>query len=210
MLNDWIPVSLPISEQMVVYKNQAEKRPVIEITRTFASHGMHESSLHLPLHTGTHVDYPLHALEGGKCSSDYRRFPLTFLALVVDLTSDPRPSIDLEQIRDLALEGVEAVLFKTMAKKPATFDPHFPGLTAEAAVWLARFPLLFVGTDQLGIERGQPGHPTHIQLLQRDILIIEGLELSRISGGRRRFAAFTASIQGVEAEPVLAFALPEH
>ena len=56
MLNGGIPVSLPINEEMVVYTNQDDKRPVIETTRTFASHGMHESSLHLPLHTGTHVD----------------------------------------------------------------------------------------------------------------------------------------------------------
>ena len=209
MLNNWTSVSLPISEEMVVYKDQDDKRPLIETTRTFASHGMHESSLHLPLHTGTHVDYPLHALEGGKCSSDYRRFPLTFLALVVDLTPAPHTTIALDQVRYLALEGVEAVLFKTMVEPAASFDPQFPGLTSEAAAWLARSPLLFVGTDQLGLERGQPGHPTHVQLLERDILIIEGLELSRISGGRRRFAAFTPGIRGVEAEPVLVYALPE-
>ena len=208
MLNGWQPVSLPISEQMVVYKNQKDKRPVIETTRTFASHGLHESSLHLPLHTGTHVDYPLHAIEGGKCSSDYERFPLTFVALVVDLTPAPQPTIGLDLVRDLNLDGVEAVLFKTMTAPPAVFDPHFPGLKAEAAAWLAAFPLLFAGTDQLGIERGQAGHPTHKQLLARDILIIEGLELSRIAAGRRRFAAFTPGIRGVEAEPILVYALP--
>lgn len=208
MLNGWIPVSLPISEDMVVYKNQDDKRPVIETTRTFASHGMHESSLHLPLHTGTHVDYPLHAIEGGKCSSDYQRFPLNFLALVVDLSPVQRTAIYLDQVRDLPLEGVEAVLFKTMARPAAAFDPQFPGLTAEAAAWLARLPLLFVGTDQLGLERGQPGHPTHRHLLARDILIIEGLELSRLSGGRCRFVAFTPGIHGVEAEPLLVYALP--
>ena len=141
MLNNWTPVSLPISEEMVVYKDQDDKRPLIETTRTFASHGMHESSLHLPLHTGTHVDYPLHALEGGKCSSDYRRFPLTFLALVVDLTPAPHTTIALDQVRDLALEGVEAVLFKTMVEPAASFDPQFPGLTSEAAAWLAGKPL---------------------------------------------------------------------
>jgi arylformamidase len=61
----------------------------------------------------------------------------------------------------------------------------------------------------LGLERGQPGHPTHRHLLARDILIIEGLELSRLSGGRCRFAAFTPGIHGVEAEPLLVYALPD-
>ena len=204
----WLPVSLPISENMAVYKNLDEKRPRIENTRDFASHGMVEHTLHLPLHTGTHVDYPLHAMPGGKCSSDYQRFPLRFTAHILDLSQAPPTAIGLAQVRDLDLAGVEAVFFKTRSQPLATFDPRFPWLDAEAAEWLADRPLLFAGIDQPGIERNQPGHPTHRRLLARDILIIEGLDLSQIPGGKRQFAAFTLGLQGVEAEPVLIFALP--
>jgi len=205
MLN-WTSVSLPITEQMAVYKNLAEKRPVIETTRTFSGKGMHESTLHLPLHTGTHVDYPLHAIAGGKCSSEYERFPVEFLGYVVDLADSPPERIGLEQVRDIPMQGVEAVFFKTLNAPLNEFDPLFPWLTGEAAAWLARHPLLFVGIDQPGIERSQPDHETHIQLLSRDILIIEGLDLSPIKDGFRRFAAFTLGIRGVEAEPVLLYA----
>lgn len=204
MIN-WISVSQPITEQMAVYKDLAEKRPVIETTRTFSGKGMHESTLHLPLHTGTHVDYPLHAIPGGKCSSDYERFPVEFLGYVVDLADAPPERIGLEQVRDIPMQGVEAVFFKTRKAPLQVFDPLFPWLTGEAAAWLAQHPLLFAGIDQPGIERSQPGHETHIQLLSRDILIIEGLDLSPIDDGCRRFAAFTLGIQGVEAEPVLLY-----
>ena len=42
MLN-WIPVSQAIHEGMAVYRDNPEKRPVIETSREFAVHGMHES-----------------------------------------------------------------------------------------------------------------------------------------------------------------------
>jgi arylformamidase len=112
MLN-WISVSLPITEQMAVYKNLVEKRPVIETTRTFSGkEGMHESTLHLPLHTGTHVDYPLHAIADGKCSSDYERFPVEFLGYVVDLSAAPPERIGLEQVRDIPMQGSRSRVFQ--------------------------------------------------------------------------------------------------
>ncbi len=207
-MRHWNSVSLPITEQMAVYKNLAEKRPVIETTRSFSGNGgMHESTLHLPLHTGTHVDYPLHAIPGGKSSSDYERFPVEFSGWVVDLADAPPECIGLEQVRDIPMQGLEAVFFKTLRSPLEIFDPSFPWLTGEAAAWLMQYPLLFVGIDQPGIERSQPGHETHIRLLSRDILIIEGLELSLIKDGLHRFAAFTLGIRGVEAEPVLLYAL---
>ncbi|WP_448873374.1 cyclase family protein [Desulfobulbus propionicus] len=206
MLN-WISLSLPIRETMAVYKNLAEKRPRIETTRNFRQHGMHESTLHLPLHTGTHVDYPLHAMDGGKCSSDYQRFPLEFTALVVDLCPEPPSAITLDLVQTLPMKSVDAVFFRTLEQPLKEFDPLFPGVTDEAAAWLCEYPLLFVGIDQLGIERAQPGHPTHIRLLEKDILIIEGLDLSHLAdGGRYRCRALTLGIEGVEAEPVLIYA----
>ena len=208
MLN-WINLSLPISEGMAVYKNLEEKRPAIENTRSFAAHGMHESTLHLPLHTGTHVDYPLHALPSGKNSSDFHCFPAEFTALVLDLADSPPPCIDLTLVRHLPLEGVEAVFFKTRKTILTEFDPLFPWLSGEAAAWLATLPLKFVGIDQPGIERNQPAHETHTHLLQKDILIIEGLDLSRIGSGPRTIRAFTLGIQGVEAEPVMIYASPD-
>lgn len=202
-----IPISLPITMGMVVYKNTEEKRPVIETTRDFQRHGMHESTLHLPLHTGTHVDYPLHAIKGGKCSSDYDVFPIFFKAIVLDLTVKPTEKIGIDQLKDIDYKGVDAVFFKTIKSPLITFDFEFPWLDSEAALWLSQFPLIFVGTDQPGIERNQPGHETHIQLLEKDILVLEGLNLSDLKAGIYPFEAHTLHIENVEAEPVVIYAL---
>ena len=124
-------------------------------------------------------------------------------------TPAPPAPIGLDQVHGLDLEGVQAVLLKTRTEPLLTFDPDFPWLDAEAAAWLANHPLLLVGIDQLGIERNQPDHATHISLLARDILIVEGLDLSRIPGGRRQLAVFTLGLRDVEAEPILVYALPD-
>lgn len=204
-----IPLSLPIAMGMVVYKNRAEKRPVIETTRDFQRHGMHESTLHLPLHTGTHVDYPLHAIDGGKTSSDYQVFPIRFKAAVLDLTTEHWEKIGLAQLEGIDFKGIDAIFFKTLKSPLKTFDFEFPWLDSEAASMLSQLPLKFVGTDQPGIERNQPGHETHIQLLAKDILIFEGLDLSNMMAGVYTVEAYTLQIENVEAEPVAVYALDE-
>ena len=207
----WLPLSVPITSQMTVYKNIEDKRPQIENTRNFQAHGIYESTLHLPMHTGTHIDYPLHAVEGGKISSDYSLFPAFFKAYVLDLsentTGKKLESIGLEHLQSLNLSDVEALFFKTLNEPMNQFDFEFPRLNKEGAAYLSTLPLKFVGIDQLGIERNQPDHMTHISLLSQDVLIIEGLNLTPLETGVYDFAAFSLGVEGVEAEPLMVYAL---
>lgn len=208
---NWLPLSVPISSQMTVYKNIESKRPQVENTRNFEAHGIYESTLHLPMHTGTHIDYPLHAIEGGKVSSDYSLFPAFFKAYVLDLsentTGKKLESIGVEHLKNLDLSDVDAIFFKTLREPMTQFDFEFPWLNQEGAAYLSTLPLKFVGIDQLGIERNQPDHMTHISLLSQDILIIEGLNLTALNSGLYDFTAFTLSVEKVEAEPLMVYAL---
>ena len=61
-----------------------------------------------------------------------------------------------------------------------------------------------MGTDGLGIERGQENHETHKILLGNDIHIIEGLNLFEIVSGEYTLIALPIKIEGVEASPVRA------
>lgn len=207
----WLSLNMPLTRDIPVYKNIESKKPQIENTRNFKEHGIYESTLHLPMHTGTHIDYPLHAIEGGKTSSDYNLFPAHFKAFVLDLTDDKfgssLESIGPEHLKNLDLSGVEAIFFKTMKLPMKAFDFEFPWLNREGAKVLAQLPLKFVGIDQLGIERNQPDHETHITLLSRDILIVEGLNLSQLQTGIYEITAVTLGVEGVEAEPLVVQAL---
>lgn len=197
-------LSVPIYRDMVVYKDKIEKKPVINHKDNFKDNGIFESDIILPLHTGTHIDYPLHVIEGGKNSSDYDINGKTYKGYIFD-TSDriKNKIISLESIKDIGFQGIEAIFFKTKKQNLDYFDFEFPYLDREASKWISNFNIKFVGIDQLGIERSQPSHETHHNLLENDILIIEGLDLSDIEEGFYEFTFFTIQIKDVEAEPII-------
>lgn len=202
-----IDISMPIAPDMPVYKNRAEKTPRWLVERTFETDGFRESALWLNLHTGTHVDAPLHFIEGGGdiASIPPERFVGT--CRVLD-ASGPREAVTSETLESLSLEGVEFLLFKTrnsLEDRPLSFVY----LEASAARILAGLPLKAVGIDALGIERDQPGHPTHRLLLEKGILIIEGLDLRRVSPGDYGILVMPLPIAGGEAAPARAFLVRE-
>ena len=64
-----------------------------------------------------------------------------------------------------------------------------------------------VGIDSLGIERDQPGHPTHRILFSAGILILEGLRLEHVPAGEYLMVAAPLKITQAEAAPVRAVLL---
>ena len=64
-------ISMTIEEGMQVYKNREEKRPRIIVERDFKSGSTYESRLEFNLHTGSHIDAPLHMLENGETIASY-------------------------------------------------------------------------------------------------------------------------------------------
>lgn len=194
-------LSIPIYSDMVVYKNLPEKKPVIINDKNFKEHGVFESSILLPLHTGTHIDYPLHIIENGKNSSDYNFSNVFYNGYVFDLTNVK--VITEELVKKLPLDDISVLFFKTKNNIEDKFDFEFTYLDKQAAKYISDSNLRFVGIDQLGIERAQPNHETHISLLEKDILIIEGLNLCDVEEGFYKFIFFTFHIQNVEAEPII-------
>ena len=61
-----LDISMPITENMNVYKDNAAKRPVITLASDFSTGSTHETKIEMNVHTGTHIDMPLHILENGK------------------------------------------------------------------------------------------------------------------------------------------------
>ena len=89
--------TMPISPTMPTYKERVEKRP----THTWASRlpqdSANESVYQLNLHTGTHLDAPLHMMMNGKTTAD--ALPLESL-IVRAKVNDLRSVDDKEGIQD--------------------------------------------------------------------------------------------------------------
>ncbi len=59
-------ISMTIKKDMLVYKGKDEIRPRLSTVRDFSQGDAHESELQMNVHTGTHVDAPLHMLQDGE------------------------------------------------------------------------------------------------------------------------------------------------
>ena len=201
-------ISMTIQPDMMVYKNQASKRPVHVVERKIPPDTINESMLTLNLHTGTHIDSPFHITADG--------YPTEFLDLeklvtrcrVVDLTA-VTDGITQADLLDLKIEPGEFLLFKTRNSFSESFDPDFIYLKADGAAFLAERRIKGVGIDSLGIERAQPGHETHLALLTREIIIIEGLRLKDVPAGEYELIALPLKIRDADGAPMRAILISE-
>jgi len=207
---------MTIAEDMPVYKDDQAKRPVFSVTRDFQNSSAYETRLELDLHTGTHIDMPLHFIPGGDSSEKWDIDGMFTRCTVLDFTdleTDVISKKDLEQkIREFDNHsGVfgrkKTLLLKTKNSMKETFDTRFTYLDKTGAAYLTEKKIAGVGIDALGIERDQPGHETHKTLLEAGIWIIEGLRLNEVPQGSYILAILPLKIKGVEAVPVRAVLL---
>lgn len=200
---DWIDVSMNISPKMMVYKNREEKKPVFKESASFDKDGVYETDIKMNLHSGTHIDFPLHTLENGHDSTSFDFMKLVCNVKVFDLTHVEQ-SITKGDIDSLSIGESDFILFKTKNSYEQSFNFEFIYLAEDAAEYLANKNIVGVGIDGLGIERNQEGHPTHNILLGKDIIILEGLRLKEVEHDSYKMICLPLKIDGVEALPVRA------
>lgn len=197
-------ISRPLREGMAVYKNKDFKQFKRRIDSTYEKSHCNESSVvQWNLHAGTHVDAPLHMLDGGAPMAGMDLAACFGKALLVDC-SDVEEIIGLERVRDLPLKKGDRVLFRTRNSSEEEYNPKFVYLSAEAAEHLAEVGVVLVGIDAMSVERDQPTHPAHDALLSRNIVILEDVRLAGIEPGEYELIALPISIPEAEAAPVRA------
>ena len=202
-------ISMAIAPNMQVYKNKTENKPTLQVNRDFGSSSAYESALAMHMHTGTHMDAPLHMIEGGKTIDQTDLSKVVTWCKVLDLTA-AADCITKSDLQSKQIEPGDFVLLKTRNSLQEEFDNSFVYLEKSGAQFLADRGVIGVGIDSLGIERAQPNHETHIALLGSDIPILEGLRLAHIEAGRYFLLAVPLSIAGAEAAPVRALLLDEN
>ena len=178
-------VTVPIRSGMPIYEGDPPVK--IEAASALAKgDSANVSFLQLGAHTGTHVDAPAHFIEGAVKIDSLPLDVLVGPARVIHVPED-RTEIDSEFLSSCDLEGVERILFRTRNSKfwnGEGFRKDFTHLLPEAAEMLVNRGVQLVGTDYLSIEKFHSGHHrTHIALLSRGVIIVEGLNLSEVPAG---------------------------
>jgi arylformamidase len=164
------------------------------------------SRIEMGAHTGTHVDAPYHFLMDG---SKVDTLPLDILIgqAVVVLIHDQVNVLDRTAIRKAHIpDGAERVLFKTRnsaywAADGAAFQTSFVGIDATGAQTLVEMGIKLVGIDYLSISPYKNSRPTHQILLAEKIVIIEGLDLSKVDPGVYQLICLPVKLGGAEGAP---------
>ena len=195
-------VSVPIREGMITYPGdpQIKMERVVSIEEGGVAN---LTRLDFGVHTGTHVDAPLHFIDQGL---GVDALPLeVFLGPceVVDATD-----ADGEIAADAVPDGVERVLFKTRNSELwdlAGFDESFVRIGLPAARRLVENRVRLVGIDYLSV--GEP--KTHETLLGAGIAAIEGLDLRGIEPGPYSLACLPLRIVDSDGAPARAVLIRE-
>ena len=196
-------ISMEISYEMPVYKGRAEKRPIFKVDSDFKSGSSYETRLDMNLHTGTHLDAPLHMIEGEKNLDSFNLDKVITKCRVIDLT-DAVEKISKVHLETKKIQTGDFILLKTQNSTENILENDFIYLDETGAEYLRDKKIKGVGIDALGIERAQPGHETHKILFNAGIVIIEGLKLDEVDEGEYFLFAAPLKIKGVEASPVRA------
>ena len=166
------------------------------------------SRMSIGVHTGTHVDAPLHFLTGG---NGVESLPLNILigrAYVLNL-----PDADIITASVLKQSSIPTetnrLIIKTrnsqyLEQKDPVFRTGFVGISADGAEFLVGLGIKLIGIDYLSVAPYKQSRPTHEILLKSDVVIVEGLDLSNITQGQYTLYCLPLKIAGCDGAPARA------
>lgn len=181
-----IDVTRPVRDGMPVYPGDP---PVsVRLVRSRAAGEPADvTRIDLGAHTGTHVDAPVHYLDGGTGVD----------ALPLDVLVGPAVLVDARRAgRVLDAAWVDA----RVPRGPRRLLMRVAGedcLTPAAARALVDLGVRLVGVDRMSVG----GADTHRTLLHAGVVILEGLALDGVAAGDYRLLCLPLLLQGADGAP---------
>ena len=180
-------ITVPLTNEMATYPGD----PGVQITDWYSlANGDPANVTHLNFgaHTGTHLDAPAHFIAGAS-KSEY--LALDVLMGDAQIIEVPESCLAIGEsfVSAHIKSNASRILFKTRnssfwRRQPNEFRFDFTYLDLEAAEYLTRHGVRLVGIDYLSIEQfGQKQHSTHLALLSKGVVILEGLDLTDVPAG---------------------------
>lgn len=206
--NSYIDISYHINNKMAIYPNNPEVN-LEKVSDISAGNKTNVTRICLGSHTGTHIDAPSHFLRDGLTIDQIPLDRLNGKAKVIDATN--RNEIDVYFLRSLNIEKDDILLLKTDNSYCWSCDrilDDYVSLSYDAAEYLVQKKIKLVGVDYLSVERPKIkrsiGISVHKILLEKNVLICEGLNLKVAVEGDYDFLCFPLCIDGLDGCPVRA------
>jgi arylformamidase len=194
-----IDVTIPIRNGMPVY----DRNPGVQLERARSiadGDTVNISRLELGVHTGTHVDAPVHFIEGAAGTETIDPEILIGEGHVIDATS-LQGDIDAGALSTLDLPPrAERLIFKTPNSElwnEDRFTRDFIRFVESGARPLVDAGVRLVGIDYLSI--GDAG--AHMAFLGNGVVPLEGVDLRRVEPGRYRIYCLPLKLVGSDGAP---------
>jgi arylformamidase len=205
-VDNWIDISVPVRNGMVHWPGDPDFH-IERATDQDKGDVATVSRMALGVHTGTHMDAPLHFIRNAR-SIDTMPLDATVGTARVIPIRDPK-SITREELMEHAITVGERILFQTAnsqhAWKSDSFEEDFVFISQDGARYLAECGVRTVGVDYLSVGGfRQDGVETHEALLGAGIWIIEGLNLSGVAPGVYELVCLPLRLVGAEGSPARA------
>jgi len=176
-----IDITVPLSSRLPVWTDShgVNISRLMEIEKD----GWTVSRLDIDVHSGTHIDAPLHIVPNGKTTNE---IPLEKLIGNCILPKDTK-----------------RLLCKTDNSRHwgnihHEFRTDFCSLTADAAQWVVDNKIELVGIDYHSIQLYHDPPDTHQILLENEVVILETLNLLDVEPGEYRLICLPLKVEGVE------------
>jgi arylformamidase len=196
-------VSVPISSRLPTWPGDP-KVSLERVSSIARGDAANVSRLDAGVHTGTHVDAPVHFVDGATGIDSIPLETLVGPCLVVE--ADP-PWLELRP-EDLPATAHTRILFKTRnsarwAARKVDFETEFVAVGLELARRLVAEDKILVGVDYLSVESYHAPfeHPVHHTLLEARIVVIEGLDLSAVEPGEYDLYCLPLKLVGSDGAP---------
>jgi arylformamidase len=205
-MSELIDISVALRPEMPIWPSSRGFRR--SSTLSFAAgDGVNVSQIEMDVHCGTHIEGPLHYVDGGAPVDSIGLDVLIGNASVVDLAgaaSIGPAELEAAEIRP----DCQRLLLKTANSgrwaDGEPFSPDYVALTVDGARWVAERGVRLVGVDYLSVQRMEDPPDTHRVLMQESVAILEGLDLSAVNAGEYRLICQPLRIPGAEAAPARA------
>jgi len=163
-------------------------------------------------HTGTHLDAPLHFIEGGGTVDGLDLSILIGPCLVVEIPHRNQTGVTDHDLIGCGIPpGTKRLLLKTENSRRRLLDdpifaPDFVAIAPSGAKWLVDAGVQLVGVDYLSVGSAidGTGGETHRVLLAAGIIAVEGLNLAETVPGIYDLICLPLRIKGAEGAPVRA------
>ena len=165
--------------------------------------------MNMGVHTGTHVDAPHHFLNDGRTVEQLPLDVLTGPCYVLQLP-DGVEAITSEVLRRSEITpDMKRILFGTRnshlwAKGETQFQTDYIAITEDGAEWLVEHGVQLVGVDYLSVAPYEESAPTHEILLKAGVVVVEGLNLSKVMRGFYELYCLPLKIAGSDGAPARA------